>query len=144
MDSGPCPALYTTVDAEESIQQCRDGVTNLKYCPTNNVVAVTLRTKGEARAPAGPLANHTGAAMNSDATAALGALQDSRPSPEIPHSLSPPWQAGWYNEASGLWDSEESPNGAQWWNSANSLEVLSSLPFRMVLSNTPVRPACPL
>ena len=45
--------------------------------------------------------------MDAHATAALTALN-----------------AGWYNESNGLWDSTANPNGAQWWNSANTLEVL--------------------
>jgi hypothetical protein len=44
---GACPASYGVVEKDQVVEQCEDGVTNLRYCPGNRV-NVTLKVKGEA------------------------------------------------------------------------------------------------
>jgi len=44
-DTGKCPASYNTVDKTETVEQCPDGVTSIKYCSPINV---TIATKGQA------------------------------------------------------------------------------------------------
>jgi len=112
--AGKCPTKYTTVDEETSVEECRDGQTNLKYCPGDLRVELTLRTRGvssekEHRRQMSSPIHYISNNMDSRASAALNSLN-----------------TGWYNNASGLWDSTVEPNGAQWWNSANSLEIISN------------------
>merc|ERR1711939_738496 len=44
---GPCPGSYGVVEKDQVVEQCEDGVTNLRYCPGSRV-NVTLKVKGEA------------------------------------------------------------------------------------------------
>merc|ERR1719253_1997408 len=41
---GKCPSSYNTVDKTQTVEQCPDGVTNIRYC---NPINVTFETKGE-------------------------------------------------------------------------------------------------
>merc|ERR1711998_785933 len=42
---GKCPSNYNTVDKTQTVEQCPDGVTSIRYC---NPINVTIATKGEA------------------------------------------------------------------------------------------------
>merc|ERR1711881_155270 len=44
---GACPSSYGVVEKDQVVEQCEDGVTNLRYCPGSRV-NVTLKVKGEA------------------------------------------------------------------------------------------------
>jgi len=44
---GGCPSEYNTVDKTQMVEQCPDGVTNLRYCAAT-AVNVSIATKGEA------------------------------------------------------------------------------------------------
>jgi C1A family cysteine protease len=45
--AGVCPSAYNTVDKTKTVEQCPDGVTNLRYCQATKI-KVTIATKGEA------------------------------------------------------------------------------------------------
>merc|ERR1711939_124505 len=45
--TGKCPIHFNTIDSTEHVQQCPDGVTNVKYCK-GHVLNVTMVTKGKA------------------------------------------------------------------------------------------------
>ena len=44
---GKCPPNYSVVESETVVEQCNDGVTNLKWCADGNKVNVTMDVKGE-------------------------------------------------------------------------------------------------
>ena len=101
--------MFDTVDEENSVEQCRDGATNLKYCNVPQRVILQMRTKGESAARDPPTGGQANGTMDVRASVALAELC-----------------TGWYDKQSGLWDGTQEPNGAQWWNSANSLEVVAN------------------
>merc|ERR1711907_481248 len=45
--AGKCPAKYSTIDKVKTVEQCPDGVTNLRYCQATKL-NVTISTKGQA------------------------------------------------------------------------------------------------
>ena len=46
--TGRCPKAYNIQDAENSVYQCPDGVTNVKYCQ-GSALNITIATYGETR-----------------------------------------------------------------------------------------------
>jgi hypothetical protein len=44
--AGSCPSQYSTVDKTQTVYQCPDGVTNVRYC-ADTALNVTITTKGE-------------------------------------------------------------------------------------------------
>lgn len=43
---GKCPAKYNVVESSKQVEQCDDGVTNVRWCPDARKVKVTMKVKG--------------------------------------------------------------------------------------------------
>lgn len=101
---GLAPGAYTIFDETRStpVNHPRDTF-GANVLP--EAVVLLKLTPIAAPAPPVPGALPEFPAATTDAGAAVAALM-----------------GNWYQETSGLWD--RSPGGAQWWNSANSLELL--------------------
>merc|ERR1711977_718849 len=48
--AGKCPANYGVIETSKTVEQCNDGVTNLRWCADSNKVNVTMDVKGEGEA----------------------------------------------------------------------------------------------